>query len=421
MARSGSEILTGLEIGTSSVKVVIGEMAADAEVATIHGVGECPSRKVMKGEITDVAVVFEQIVEALRLAEQDAGKGIKEVFIAITGGHIQSMNIRGAIPIGGEDRRITEEHWVEACRNARFGNLPPDKRELNTFDRRYLIDGEHETANPVNMIGNKFEAEVHLIYGRGNTIETTCNLVDEVLGYPATDMAFSALASSYAVLSPVEMERGTLVVDIGAGVTEYILFHAPGVFLSGQTTVGCNQLANDLAIGLKLPFHRCRTLLEQEFAEYGSAVMSPDGRNRMLAVPSLAGGKAREIPFSSVEQIVELRLRELFELIKSRLEEENATARVGGGVVVTGGGACIPGVDLLARQVFNMPVSIGYPRMTAMPEEKLHSPRFATPVGLLHLGRLSMEIGRHGEPRLVDDLKSDVSKLFKLIGRAFKW
>jgi cell division protein FtsA len=422
MARSNSEILTGLEIGTSSVKVVIGEAEIGDDLITIHGYGECPSGKVMKGDITDVAMVQEQVMEALSLAEQNAGKGIRDVFLAITGGHVESRNSRGTTPIRTPDRRITEEHYFEACRNARNENLPVDCQEINTVDRRFLVDGHRETVNPVNMVGGKLEAEVHTIFGQRNAIDTVCTLVNDVLSYPATDMAFSALASSYAVLSPEELEAGALVIDIGAGVTEYALFHGPGVYMSGQITVGCNQIVNDLSIGLDLPPLRCRNLLKKEFVENGSALMSPDGRNRILAITSVTQTTPRNIPFSSIEQIVELRLRELFEVIRERVGKEEGLVRIGEpGIVLTGGGACIPGVDKLAYQVFGMPVSIGRPRLAVISDEILNSPRFATPVGLLRLGRLSLEIGRHGQASLLEDLKSDLSKVWSFIRRAINF
>lgn len=421
MARGNAEILTGLEIGTSSVKVVIGEVELGDDLITVHGYGESPSNMVMKGDITDVHIVQQQVMEALQRAEKHAGKSVRDVFLAITGGHVQSLSSRGAVPIQTPDRRITEEHHFDACRNARFSNLPLDKREINIADRRFLIDGNREAVNPVNMVGSKLEAEIHVIYGQANAIDTTCNLVLDVLGYPATDMAFSAIASSYAVLDPEELERGALVVDIGAGVTEYALFHGAGIFLSGQVTVGCNQVVNDMAIGLRIHYKRALAMLEKEFAEQGSALMSPDGRNRMLALESLVQGKPRNIPLSSIEQIVELRLRELFEVIKERIQTDNAISRVGTGVVLTGGGACIPGIDRLARQVLNMPVSIGLPKLTMVSDDILRSPRFATPVGLLKFGRLSMEIGRHGQTTVVEDFKNDLSKLWNVIKAAFKW
>ncbi|OPZ27573.1 MAG: Cell division protein FtsA [Lentisphaerae bacterium ADurb.BinA184] len=418
MARRKRKILTGVEIGSGTVKVVMGEFEAN-DLLAIVGVGEFPSIKVVKGEIIDADIVREQLMQALRAAERASGTEIDRIFLAVTGGSIRSENNPGWTAITRPDRRVLEEDLITAHTNAKAYALPPDKRVLHHLDRRYLLDGNREVTNPIGLVGGRLDAEIHVIYGQHNNIETVCRMLNDVMGYPAADIAFSGLASGFAVLPPEEMEKGVLVIDLGAGVTEYVLFYGAGVCHSGQVTVGCDHLANDLSLGLRLPIPRCRQVLTRLESLGASAEMTPDGRSRPLVVEAI-GRTARSIPLSSVEQIIDLRLSELFHVILEDLRRHKVLSRIATGVVLCGGGALVHGVQRLARRVFDMNIVVGTPWRTAGNPGVAASPRYATPVGLIRWGRLSMAIA-DSEPSVIEQTWRELRRGMGTVGRALKW
>ena len=418
MAKKKREILTGVEIGTSAIKVVMGEFLPD-DVISIVGVGKVPSMKVVKGEIVDVNVVQEQLEMALAKAEEASGLEIDEIFLAVTGAHIQSVNSVGSTMVTSPDSRIGEDDIVTAHRNAHAYHLPPDKKVLHYLDRCYQVDGGNEITNPLGLVGAKLEADVQIIYGQHNRLETNCRMINDAMTYPAEDIAFSGIAAALATFSSEDTEKGGLLLDIGAGVTEYVVLQGPGCFHSGQLTVGCEHIANDLSLGLRLPINKCRKILH-DLDQFGSAVMTPDGHSRLMAVERLAQSP-RHIPISTVEHIVELRLRELFETIRMDLEANNALERIGCGIRICGGGAHIPGIDRLVRQVFQMPASIAKPRLLSGKQKMLNSPEFLTPVGLIRWGKMMLDISPKSNTSFWESFYLDLRKAGTVLCKSFPW
>ncbi len=416
MAKQKRQVLTGVEIGTSSIKVVMGTPLPDDEIS-ILGSAHLPSLKVVKGEVVDAHVVQEQLERALAAAEHASGVDIEDVFLALTGAHIRGINSVGSTMVRSTDRKITEDTVVAAVRNAHAYNLPPDQKVLHYFDRFYCIDDSREVTNPLGLVGTKLAADVHIVFGQLNRLETNCRMVADVVSYPAADVAFSAVAGGFAAFSQDEMEKGGLLIDIGAGVTEYIFLHGPGCLHSGQVAVGCDHVANDLSIGLRLPIPRCRKLLH-ELDQFGSAVMEPDGRARLMAVGNL-GKKVRHIPVSTVEQIIELRLQELFEAILADLQKHGVADRIGSGVRLAGGGARISGIHRLAQHVFRMPVATAKPHLFSGEEDVVSAPEFVTPLGLVRWGKLMLDISDPPPLPLWQQLRVDVRKAWDVLRRSF--
>jgi len=418
MPRKGCETLTSVEIGTSTVKVVVGGFLPD-DVLSILGVGTVPSLKVVKGCVREAAVVQEQLEQALLQAEHAAGVEIGDVILAVTGGDILSTTTLGSSPVQDPESRIEEEDLITAVRNARAFTLPPDRQVVHYLDRRYFVDGLHELSNPIGQVGSRLEAELHVVYGEHNLLETRCGLLAEALGVPAVDMAFSAVAAAFGVFTREELEHGSCVIDIGAGCTEYAVFHGAGCFHSGQVAVGCDHIVNDLSVGLRLPMPKCRKILH-DLGTFGSAVMNPDGRTRLMEVSGRAKDK-RLVPISTIEQIIELRLQELFEVILHDLRERDAVMRINGAVALVGGGALIPDIDRLAAHVLKMPAVVSRARLVSGPQEVITSPVYVTPLGLLRWGRFVLEIGASEDPGLGLQLKRDFGNFRSILRRAFNW
>lgn len=425
--RRHKQVLTAVEIGTRWVKVVIGEFQEDG-VLNLLGVGEEPSLKVMKGEISDPAVVQEQLQKAMVNAEDAAGGvQIENVFLLVTGSHIGSVNSVGSMVINSDDPHVSEEDREAALQNAWGYTFPPDRATLHHFRRQFTVDGR-EVDNPVGLFGSKLEADVHIIYGQLNRLQNSRNMIVEAMGAEESEpqeLIFSGVAAGLGVFEPEEVEKGAMVIDLGAGVTEVAVFTREDRCLySGQVTVGCEHLANDLSLGLHLPVQRCREMLETLDAVGAKAVMTQDGNARLLEVDVATGRPPRKVPVSTVEQILELRLQELFSVIRDQLEAKRMLNRIGFGIKLVGGGALIPQVTDLARRVFEMPVSVGVPRLVNGQKEVIASPRFVAPLGALRLGRSMLKAREAEKVGVGGTLRSDlewVGQLFSKWKRAFPW
>ncbi|MFT5127077.1 MAG: cell division protein FtsA [Rhodothermales bacterium] len=403
---------TAIELGTSAIKVL---MAVPETETTLRIIGshEVPTGpKVMKGEITELTGMVDLLTEALNEVESEARRPIERVALAVTGDHIASVNHRARIPINGSDRRITEMDVDLVTRQAHSRGVPLNKREVYACHRAYLVDGDRQVAEPVGMVASQLTALVHVAYGQDARLLTAEELVNDVIARPPDDITFSGIAAYHGV--GVDSSAGVLVIDIGAGVTEYAVFFDGGCMLSGQFTVGSDHLANDLSLGLGLPMPKCRDLI----LKYGCALRHTKSRNIRVEMP--AGHPPREFKELTLQTIVEVRLRELFELIRTELERHEVLGHVAGGVWLCGGCAQISEIDALAKSVFRSPVTVGIPGHVIGPDVVVNSPRYVTPVGLLQLSWASEMMEMDDSPSGWDTLRSEVSGFFKLAKRAIR-
>ncbi len=417
MARKPTEVLTGIEIGTSAIKVCAGHPLGDGSISII-GVDETPCvNKVVKGEVQDVELIKELLEDTLNRVEEATGCGIGKAYLAITGAHIASVNAQGGVPIQAEDRKITNDDIVNATRNARGYRLPIDQISINSCQRAYLIDGERPMSQPLGMVAGTLTADIHFIYGNYNNVQTSCNLVDEVLGFPATDIAFAGIADMYGLALETEPNSGVLVVDIGAGVTEYVVYYEEGCMHSGQVTIGCEQLANDLSIGLRLPIPKAREVLRSN----GSAMRRAEGGVRHVKVQTGLAHPPRTFKESTIQTIIETRLLELFQIVRDDLAEHRMLELLSNGVVLCGGGALIPHIAELAASFFAVPARIGQPGNVTGAESEIQSPRYVTPIGLLHLGYQLREMEKSNAMPFWEVMKKDLSKISNVAKRAIKF
>ena len=389
-------IITAVEIGTSKICVLIGEANPQGHVSVL-ACGETPveSGTVCKGEIVNMDKVTGFLAEAIEKAEHAADVDIdsNNLYISVTGGtHIRSMKGTGHVIVSGEGRRISQEHMLEALRNATMVPIPPECVILNSVYGNFLIDGLRRTADPEGQVADKLEASAHIIYGNRNCIENFQAPLRE-LGYDGSIPVFSAIAAASGVLTDDELKNGVLMIDMGTGTTEYMLFHDSGAQASGVFAVGCDHIANDLSVGLDLNISICRKMitenLPQSKKEHGKALIELEGNIG-----------ARKIPAVSFEKIVDLRLRELFGLILSQLQSTRMLAYIDRGIVITGGGALIPQVREIAGSLFDAPVRIGYPIEPSGSVTNLKSPRYGMVFGLLKHGSRDRQIMKSGSEGL---------------------
>ena len=377
---SDSQIIVGLEIGTSKICVVVGEVS-DTQVANIIGLGQCKSRGVRKGEIVDASVVEEDVRNAIVEAEHMADVEIQSVFLGVTGSHMRGFNNTGVHPVVSADREINDADIQDVIKNAKAVNLPSDHSVIHVIRQHFRVDGQDGVLNPEGMLGAKMEVDVHVVSGRYNRLQNPIRLVSG-LHLQVENIAFNGLASSLATLSTEQKELGTLVIDLGAGTTEYAIYSGGVIKHTGVLAVGGDHVSNDLAYGLKVPLGRA----EQLKVDNGSAVIEPDSNNRLmdLSTDNIIPGK--KINLNHLQMIMSMRLREIFELIANDIEKGGLVNYLRAGVVLCGGGARTPHITKLARDVFNLPAAIGRSSNVSGIKNALDEPEFSTSIGLIKFG-----------------------------------
>src|ERR1051325_87929 len=375
-----SSIIVGLEIGTSKVCAAVGEMNAEG-VLNIVGLGQSKSRGVRKGEICDSAAAEEDVRNAIVEAEQMADAEIRSVFLGVTGAHVQGFNNRGVHQILSADREISPDDVQDVLKNAKAINRSQENHVIHAIRQHFLVDGQDGISDPVGMFGSRVEVDVHVVHGNFNRLQNSVRAV-KGLQLEVEDIVFNGLASSLALLSNEQKEMGSLVIDIGSGTTEYVVYADGIIKHTGVLAVGGDHVSNDLAYGLKIPLGRA----EQLKIEHGSAICDESCAKQTIRMSDEFGVAQKTINLEHLRKIMSLRLEEIFELIAQELEAANMLACLREGIFLSGGGARIPDIERLAEQVLQMPVTIGKTNSISGLKSALDQPEFATAIGLVKFG-----------------------------------
>lgn len=399
-----SSIIVGLEIGTSKVCAVVGELN-DEGALNIVGLGQSRSRGVRKGEIVDARTVEEDVRHAIVEAEQMADAEIRSVYLGVTGGHIRGFNNRGVHPVVSADREISEDDVLDVVKNAKAINLPQDNTVLHAVRQHFFVDGHDGVKDPVGMLGARLEVDVHVVHGHLNRLQNAIRVV-KGMQLEVEEVVFNGLAASLSVLSPAQKELGALVIDIGAGTTDYVVYHGGVIKHTGVLAVGGDHVTNDLAFGLKVPQGRA----EQLKIENGHALMDETIAGQKMNITSELGLPLNTINLGHLRRIMALRLDEIFQLIAQDLEQTGLLEYLRAGVFLCGGGSRIPEIARLAEQVLQMPVTIGKTTCVSGLKSSLDQPEFATAIGLVKFGSLKHR-RRDDRPSLVKNIKNVFGKL----------
>jgi cell division protein FtsA len=377
-----SNIIVGLEIGTSKICVVVGEQNADGGV-NIIGLGQSRSRGVRKGAIINTEQVEEDLRAAVAEAEQMADVEIRSVYLGVSGGHVRGFNNRGHHPVVSADREISAEDVEDVLNNAKVRNLPPENMLIHFVRQHFLVDGHDGVTNPIGMLGSRLEVDMHIIHGNANQMQNAVRLVKGTQ-LAVNEIVFNGMAASLALLTGEQKELGALVIDIGGGTTEYVV-HSDGVIRhSGVLAVGGDHVSNDLAYGLKVPLSRAEKLK----IEHGSAIVTEAGKGQTISITNELGLELRRVNVEHLQRIMSLRLEEVFKLIAQELESVGLTDYLRAGVFLCGGGSRVPGIVTLAENVFQMKVALGNASTISGLSAALDQPEFATAIGLVKYGSL---------------------------------
>jgi cell division protein FtsA len=381
MFRSSRNVVCAVEFGTSKVCVLIGEVGSQGEVAELLGQGMCYAPgAVIKGEIADVGRASAALSKALEDADRNSGGELVNcplLTMLVSGCGIESRQATGIVTVKNPDGIITEAEKQEANENAKVIALGVGREIINTSASHYLVD-KRRVSNPLLQSGHHLEAWVHIIHGVASRIANFREvIITSGVENAKVEPVFSPLAAGIGIVSDLERENGSLLIDLGAGTTEFLVYFDRGVCASGVVQLGMEHVANDLAIGLNLHIDNCRKLLESGALE--RAIME---KKSYIEFPGTAR-RVRQIPLSSFEVIVDTRLREIFELIERQLREKSAPRALGAGGILTGGGAEYFRSREIFSEVFDMDCRIGMPADAGGAVADLASPRFSAVWGAL--------------------------------------
>ena len=377
---NASSIIVGLEIGTSKVCAVVGDLGADGAL-NIVGLGQARSRGVRKGEIADAPLAEEDVRHAIVEAEQMADVEIRSVCLGVTGSHVRGFNNQGVHPVVSADREITEEDVQDAIRNAKVVNLPAQNYVLHAIRQHFYVDGQGGITNPVGMLGGRLEVDVHVVHGDVNRLQNAIRTV-KGLQLEVDDVVFNGLASALALLTNEQKELGALVLDLGGGTTDYVVCAEGVIKHTGVLAVGGDHVSNDLAFGLKVSLSRA----EQLKVEHGAALVDDNLKGQTITVSNELGLPLKTINLEHLRRIMSLRLEEIFQVIGQDLERAGLLDYLRAGVFLCGGGARITGIAKLAEKVFQLPVLLGKANSISGLKSALDQPEFAATIGLVKFG-----------------------------------
>lgn len=378
MAKKPSNVLVGLDLGTTKVCAIVGEVKDDGAVDII-GLGISPSHGLKKGVVVNIDSTVESVKKAVQEAELMAGVGINEVYVGISGGHIKGMNSRGVAAI--KNREVGPADVARAIDGARAVNIPMDQQILHVLPQEFIIDDQDGIKDPHGMSGTRLDVKVHIITGAVTAIQNIVKSCSRA-GLHVNDLVLQPLASSRAVLTSEEQELGVVVVDIGGGTTDLAFFLDGSLWHTEVLPIGGNHLTNDIAIGLRTPASEA----EKIKIKYGCALSSLVKHEETLDVPSVGGRPPRLLSRQILCEIIEPRVEELFGLVQQRLKKTGFEDMFASGVVLTGGTALMEGVQDAAERYLGLPIRRGTPRNIGGLMDVVNSPIYATGVGLVLYG-----------------------------------
>src|SRR5438128_11776858 len=384
---ASNNLMVGLEIGTSKICVVVGEGRPDGTIK-ILGVGQAPSRGVRKGEIVDFETAMKCVHEAVVDAEQKSDVMIRSVYVAVAGSHLQSFNNRGCVMLPEDRDEIDEQDVEDVKSNAREVSIPAQNAFLHSIIQHYHVDGQDGVLNPIGMSGQKLEADFHIIHGMRTRIQNSIRCVKE-LPLEVEDVVFSALASAQVVLTKNQKDLGALVIDMGGGTTDYVLYADGAIRQSGCLAIGGDHITNDISMGLRIPMARAEKLKIEE----GSCILGNCLPGEMILLKDDSGFAGKEIERETLNTIIHLRVREGLELLKRRLEDEPYLSYLGAGIFMTGGCRLLSGIDHLAEEIFEIPAHLAHAQTTWGVTSAVEDPQFSTATGMVRFAQV-MQLNR---------------------------
>ncbi len=400
-----ANLVVGLDIGTHTVKAVVGEMLNDNFVSIV-GVGTYSAKGMDKGGVNDLNLVSQSIQRAVNEMELMANCKVSSIVMAITGRHVQCQNENGMVAINHQE--VEQEDLDNVIHAARSVPIPAERRMLHVLPQEYSVDVQEGVKNPIGMSGVRMNANVHIITCAEDMAKNYIKCTDRS-SLTVDTMVFSALAASYSVLTDDERELGVCVVDIGAGTIDLVIYSNGAIRYSAVIPVAGNQITGDIAKIFRTPINNAEELKVRHACALKDMVSMEDTIN----VPSVGGRPARTMSRHTLAEVIEPRYQELFELIHEEIKASGLEEQIAAGIVLTGGTVKMEGAVEFAEEIFQMPVRVGTPNNIKGLSDYVNDPSFAVAVGLLQYGRQSFDEQqiKHKEPS--ENIFSRIKAWFK--------
>ncbi|MDR0910262.1 MAG: cell division protein FtsA [Spirochaetaceae bacterium] len=385
-------LVASLDIGTSRVRAIVGERNEKSQIEII-GVGDVPSMGMKNGIVVNIEACVRSIGQAIEAAEMMSGREVKTVWAGIGGSHIEGINSRGVVAItgrNGESRgEINETDMARVIEAAQAVVIPMDKQRLEVIPQTYIVDNQRDIREPIDMLGTRLEAEVHIITCSITSAQNLIKCVNRA-GFPVNDLVLQILAAGRAVLTSEEKETGVALIDMGGGTTEMMVYTQGAPYSTYTVPLGGFDVTNDITYGLKIAFDTAEDLKKKAGCCWDELI--EDGAS--VDVPGMGGRPPMSVSVAHLYQIILPRMEEILGMARDKLVKlsQSITRPLGGGIVLTGGGAQMPGIVELASEVFGMPVRVGSPLAIGGLESEYRRPEFAAAVGLVIEGN-EREIG----------------------------
>ena len=387
-----NRIIVGLDIGTSKVVAIVGEINPEGRLEII-GLGSHGSKGLKKGVVVNIESTVQSIQRAIEEAELMAGCQIQSVYAGIAGSHIRSMGSHGIVAI--RDREVFQPDIDRVIDAAQAVAIPADQKILHILPQEFIIDTQEGVKEPLGMSGVRLEAKVHLVTCAVNAAQNIEKCIKQC-GLGVDDIILEQLASSYSVLTEDEKDLGVCMVDIGGGTSDIAIYTEGAIKHTAVIPIAGDQVTNDIAMALRTPTQNA----EEIKIKYACALGSLAGENETIKVPSVGEREDRSLSRQALAEVVEPRYEELFTLIQAELRRSGFEDLIPAGIVLTGGASKMEGVVELAEEIFHMPVSIGKPKNVSGLADIVRNPIYATAVGLLQYGAAQGD--RAGRPAAAD-------------------
>ncbi|HED36518.1 MAG TPA: cell division protein FtsA [Gammaproteobacteria bacterium] len=385
--KTDKNLIVGLDIGTSKVVAIVGEITPEGEIEII-GLGSHPSRGLKKGVVVNIESTVQSIQRAIEEAELMAGCQINSVYAGIAGSHIKSINSHGIVAI--KDREVSDMDLDRVIDAARAVAIPADQRILHILPQEFIIDEQEGIREPIGMSGVRLEAKVHLVTGAVGAAQNIIKCVRRC-GLEVDDIILEQLASSYSVLTEDEKELGVCLVDMGGGTTDIAVFADGAIRHTAVIPIAGDQVTNDIAVALRTPTQYA----DEIKIKYACALRQLANADETIEVPSVGDRPPRKLSRQTLAEVVEPRYDELLTLVQAELRKSGFEDIIAAGIVLTGGSAKMDGVVDLAEEIFHMPVRLGSPQYVSGLADVVANPIHATGVGLLLFGEQHQNSANH--------------------------
>lgn len=376
-----SKLIVGLDIGTSKVLTIVGEVNADNEIEII-GYGHHIATGMRKGVVANIESTVNAIQRSIEEAELMAGCQIMSVYAGIAGAHIRSFNSHGVVMV--RDNEVDETDVERVIEAARAIAIPNDQRILHVMPQEFIIDAQDGIKEPIGMNGVRLEANLHIVTGAVSSAQNIVKCIHRC-GLEVDDIILEQLASSASVLTDDEKELGVCLVDIGGGTTDIAIYVEGAIRHTAVIPIAGDQVTNDIAVVLRTP----KTSAEELKKKYAVALTQLADPAESIEVPSVGEREPRKLSKQTLSEVVEPRIVELYELINAEISRHNFTPMIRSGIVLTGGSSKMIGMVDLAEEIFHMPVRLGMPEYVGGLSEVVKNPIYATGVGLVQFGHVN--------------------------------